>query len=342
MLKLRKQQTNVTTRNLIISKYKKNKNISKIARDLELKYQTVYSIIQRNKNENRIKNKTKNGRPKKLDNRANRRIVREIKKDRRQTLNEITNTINKTKSISVSSKTVRRLIKKTGLNARVARKKPFISLKNQKGRKKWAQKYGKWSLYKWKKIIWSDECSVENDPKRRVLVWRRAGEEWETSCLRGTVKSGRFSISIWGCIGWNGIGPVRVIDGRMNQHKYIEILSNIKDEMYEKFGANAIFMDDNAPVHRAASVTKWKEDNKIETIDWVPQSPDLNVIENVWSQLKREISKTGPIVSNKELLKKRILDCWNLIDTNSIRTLIKSMPKRCQLVIKNNGKPTKY
>ena len=50
-------------------------------------------------------------------------------------------------------------------------------------------------------------------------------------------------------------------------------------------------MEDNAQPHTAANTQKYLEDSRIQTIDWPPQSPDLNPIENIWLRMKRKIAK---------------------------------------------------
>ena len=47
---------------------------------------------------------------------------------------------------------------------------------------------------------------------------------------------------------------------------------------------NWIFMQDNDPKHKAKSVTKFFEDEKVNLLTWSPQSPDLNPLENVWGR----------------------------------------------------------
>jgi hypothetical protein len=42
----------------------------------------------------------------------------------------------------------------------VKKKKPLLSVKHRKTRLAFAQKYGKWTVEDWKRVIWSDETKI--------------------------------------------------------------------------------------------------------------------------------------------------------------------------------------
>ena len=50
-------------------------------------------------------------------------------------------------------------------------------------------------------------------------------------------------------------------------------------------------MQDGAPCHTARSITTWLKDSKVQVLDWVSQSCDLNPIENLWRELKQIIAR---------------------------------------------------
>ncbi|GFV28536.1 transposable element Tcb2 transposase [Trichonephila clavipes] len=62
-----------------------------------------------------------------------------------------------------------------------------------------------------------------------------------------------------------------------------------------------------------------------------PQSPDLNVIENLWSHLERVVQKHQ--ITSKEQLKSVLQEEWLNIAPETTRHLVESMPRRLEAVI---------
>ena len=51
------------------------------------------------------------------------------------------------------------------------------------------------------------------------------------------------------------------------------------------------FQKDNAPCHKCRYVEQYKIGQGIKCLSWPPYSPDLHVIDNVWSVLKRKMKQ---------------------------------------------------
>src|SRR5262249_53084488 len=133
-------------------------------------------------------NVKRSGRPKKLTARDYRNLMRIVIRNRRAKLADIA----LQSATSVSLPTVRESLHQLGLWNRIARKKPFLSKKHIAKRLKWARERKKWTIDVWKRVIWTDEASVElGKDSREVRVWRKSDEEWEATCLAPSFKSGR-------------------------------------------------------------------------------------------------------------------------------------------------------
>ena len=52
-----------------------------------------------------------------------------------------------------------------------------------------------------------------------------------------------------------------------------------------------VYQQDNAPIHTSRATKEWLRTNKIATIDWPVNSPDLDPTENIWKLLKDNIQK---------------------------------------------------
>ena len=102
-----------------------------------------------------------------------------------------------------------------------------------------------------------------------------------------------------------------------------------------------IFMQNGAPCHRSKIVTQFLKSKKIQILDWPGNSPDLNPIENLWTVLKDKVFEKQP-ASAKELVD-AIKPVWvHEFSAEYCRSLVESMPKRLESIIKAKGGPTKY
>jgi len=103
---------------------------------------------------------------------------------------------------------------------------------------------------------------------------------------------------------------------------------------------NFIFQQDNDPKHTALNSKLWILYNTPKQLETPPQSPDVNLIEHVWSYLETRI-RSRPI-HNKEDLKKALREEWEKIPASYLASLVDYMPRRLQAVIESKGYPTKY
>ena len=149
---------------------------------------------------------------------------------------------------------------------------------------------------------------------------------------------------VWGCMGWNGVGKLTEVEGKMDAVQYCEILDDGVVESFEKLEVEVeerIFQQDNDPKHTSKKATQWFEDNNIQVLLWPAQSPDLNPIEHLWVHLKKLREYPTPLKGAHELWE-RVAEEWNEITPETCQRLIENMPRKVQAVIKAKGGHTKY
>jgi hypothetical protein len=308
----------------------------------------VYKVCKKFLNFGTIKDLAGRGRKKCTTPQDDRRIVRLALQDRRKPSKEIRDTLNDS-GVRVSSRTVRRVLCKNGLRARIARKKPYLTVNQRNKRVQWAKAHRNWTSAQWGKVIFSDESKIDIFGHPGVqYVRRRRDEAYLPECTTVTMKH-PTSVMVWGCMSRSSVGRLHVIKGNVNAEKYIaEILDKkVIQSAADMFGQGVadnrdfIFQQDGAPCHTARRSMAWFQDHKVDVLEWPGNSPDLNPIENLWSRLKKLVARKKP--SNRQELIQAIIAAWfHVITPEHLQQLVDSMPKRCEAVIKAKGYPTKY
>ncbi|KAK3520058.1 hypothetical protein QTP70_011982 [Hemibagrus guttatus] len=183
---------------------------------------------------------------------------------------------------------------------------------------------------------------VEKGKSVSHYVWRKSNTAFQKKNIILTVKYGGGSVMVWGCFAASGPGRLAVINGTMNSAVYQKILKeNVRPSVCDlKLKRTWVLQQDNDPKHTSKSTSEWLKKNKMKTLEWPSQSPDLNPIEMLWHDLKKVVHARKP--SNVAELQQFCKDEWAKIPPQRCNRLIASYQKRLIVVVAAKGGPTSY
>ena len=107
-----------------------------------------------------------------------------------------------------------------------------------------------------------------------------------------------------------------------------------------KLGRKQFFQMDNYPKHTSKVEAKWLKDNKFKVSEWPSQSPDLNPIENVWTELKKRVRARRP--TNLTQLHQLCQEEWAKIHPTYCGKIVEGYTKCLTHVKRFKGNVTKY
>ena len=98
--------------------------------------------------------------PSKLSPTTQHAITIQIDTGKAENAVEVTQHINSIIPQSVSTSTVRRVLKKNSFKAVTKKKKPLLTVRHRKLRLAFALKYQNWTIEDWKRVFWSDKTKI--------------------------------------------------------------------------------------------------------------------------------------------------------------------------------------
>ncbi|KAF2359847.1 Transposase Tc1-like [Trinorchestia longiramus] len=288
----------------------------KISAQLCVPIASVGTIISKWKCRNTTLSKPRTGRPQKINDCAARKLVRTIVQRPQTTREELKDDL-KASGIKASKHTISGALRRKGLRSRTPRQGTSSPETSRQGQ----------------------ELFGINSTNH---VWRQQNEEYRSKCTIPTIKFGGGSIVVWGCFSSSGVGKLHIIEGTMNGRKYRNKLVKqlLPSARLLKLKRGWKFQQDNDSKHTANETKEWLRMKKINILEWPSQSPDMNLIENLWRELKLKIQKRAPI--NITELKEICIEECIKITPKTCKRLVVNCYKRLEAIINNNGYATKY
>jgi transposase len=319
----------------IVAKMSKEYNFSITTR-------SCMSLMKKYKESGTVDDQARSGRPKSLTQREERLLCRSMRVDRRKNAREVIGELQERCGKKVCKRTVLNILRKYGLRRRVAVRRPLLTKRMRRDRLQWAKDHYKWTVDKWKGVVFSDEKIFRiGSNARGVYVTRLPSEKYNDACIQRTVKHG-LQVHVWGVIGWNGVGELKLVSGNLSAAAYQEsVINDLAETGRAVANRNRrfTFQQDNAPAHTAGSTKHFLTTIDVRPLSWSGNSPDINPIENAWSVVAKAADYN---VTNKDQLFESVRRAWNQVSVQYIRKLYHSMPRRLREVIQHRGGSTHY
>ena len=145
-----------------------------------------------------------------------------------------------------------------------------------------------------------------------------------------------FSVIVWWVIGYQGIGNLIILDENVNADNYVRTLSNnLFDSVENIFGDrnySFVFRHDIDAAHTARRMVKAR--GHIHH-SMASQSMDLNIVEQVWDFMGREIVRVMPVRGNG--LIGALHNYWLKITVPYLHNFYNFLPRRVKVVIGGRG-----
>lgn len=317
-----------------------------IAKRMNVSPSTVYKCVQRYERNGNYRNTPGRGRKKKLSESDEQYLKVTSLRDRRKSSIELTKNLEDATGKKVTPRLVRKTLAATGLGGYVAVRKPLLRKGNRQKRLVWARNHKRWTSEQWRKVMFTDEKKFElYGNSLQQYVRRRRGERYKANCVLPTVKHGGGSLQVWGSITYTGVGSLYKITDTLTAAKYKQILiHHAVPKGRSLIGNNFVFQQDNDPKHTARVVKQYldnkQRDGSLTVLDWPAQSPDMNIIEQVWTYMEQEKVKRAP--TNLQQLWEVLQDIWSNIPVDFIQKLYNSVPGRVNELCTAKGFHTKY
>lgn len=236
--------------------------------------------------------------------------------------------------------TARNLLKRANATYKKRQLKPPLSQETKKARVNFAEIHLR-DDEKWKRTIFADEKKFNLDgPDNSRMTWILPSQ---SPRVEHQSHFHRQSIMIWGAVGYGYKSPLVFIQNTMNADAYVHILDTILIPTAHKvYRSHWRLIHDNSPIHTAIMTQNFIFRRYLDVLAIPPYSPDLNIIENVWSLLTSRVFSDGIPKKTVAELREAIIQAWDQIEMTQIHACIDSMYNRMHDIQFSMGEHTKY
>ncbi|CAF4872670.1 unnamed protein product [Pieris macdunnoughi] len=297
-----------------------------VGNDLEVAPSVIYRLWKRYRETGEYSQRRGQGRKRKTTRLQDRYIVNCALRNRTTTARDLQNTLRTATGVEISEQTVRNRLLEANLRSRRPVRAVRLTIQHRQARRQFAQNHANWQLRHWRPVLFTDESRFRlTRCDGRLRVNRRPGERYSAAAVQEYDKFGCGSVMVWSGVSLDERTDLVVVPGRLCPQTYIENV--LEDHVWP--AAYAITSD-------------YLRQQEIRVMEWPSMSPDLNPIEHIWDLLDRRIRKRPIAPQTLQQLTEALIEEWERIPQEDIRRIIRSMPRRCQAVIRAHVGHTRY
>uniref|UniRef100_A0A8K9X002 Tc1-like transposase DDE domain-containing protein n=1 Tax=Oncorhynchus mykiss TaxID=8022 RepID=A0A8K9X002_ONCMY len=245
----------------------------------------------------------------------------------------------------VSAQTVINRLHEGGMRARRPQVGVVLTAQHRAGHLAFVREHQDWQIRHWRPVLFTDESRFRlSTCDRRDRVWRRRGGRSAACNILQYDRFGGGSVMVWGGISLGGRTALHVFArGSLTAIRYRdEILRPLVRPYAGAVGPGFLLIQDNARPHVAGVCQQFLQEEGIDAMEWPDRSPDLNPIEHIWDIMSRSIHQRHVAPQTVQELADALVQVWEEIPQETIRHLIRSMPRRCREFIQARGGHTHY